>query len=158
MQDTIVEQQNLTLINVAVAVIQKEDDRVLMAERPHGKESAGFWEFPGGKFESGESAKQAITRELYEELGIRLNVAYPWICYKHTYPDKLVKLHVYRVFTWEGRPSGLEGQRISWENPSALTVMPLLPANKKILQAIWARFQLTCNCYAPPCLRNRLIK
>ena len=158
MQDTIVVQQNLTLINVAVAVIQKEDGRVLMAERPYGKESAGFWEFPGGKFESGESAKQAITRELYEELGIRLNVAYPWICYKHTYPDKIVKLHVYRVFTWEGTPSGWEGQRISWENPSSVTVMPLLPANKKILQTIRARFQLPCNCYAPPCLRNSFIK
>ena len=158
MQDTIVEQQNLTLINVAVAVIQKEDGRVLMAERPYGKESAGFWEFPGGKFESGESAKQAITRELYEELGIRLNVVYPWICYKHTYPDKLVKLHVYRVFTWEGTPSGWEGQRISWEDPSAVTVMPLLPANKKILQTIRSRFQFPCNCYAPPCLRNSFIK
>ena len=136
MQDTIVEQQNLPLINVAVAVIQREDGHVLMAERPYGKESAGFWEFPGGKFESGESAEQAITRELYEELGIRLNVVYPWICYKHTYPDKIVKLHVYRVFAWQGTPSGREGQRISWENPSSVTVMPLLPANEKILQAI----------------------
>jgi 8-oxo-dGTP diphosphatase len=136
MKDTIVEQQNLPLINVAVAVIQREDGHVLMAERPYGKDAAGFWEFPGGKFESGESAEQAITRELYEELGIRLDVAYPWICYKHTYPDKIVTLHVYRVFAWEGTPSGREGQRISWENPSSITVMPLLPANEKILQAI----------------------
>ena len=71
MQDTIVEQQNLPLINVAVAVIQREDGHVLMAERPYGKESAGFWEFPGGKFELGEGAEQAIARELYEELGIK---------------------------------------------------------------------------------------
>ena len=136
MQDTIVEQQNLPLINVAVAVIQREDGHVLMAERPCGKESAGFWEFPGGKFELGEGAEQAITRELYEELGIKLNVAYPWICYKHIYPDKIVKLHVYRVFEWEGIPFGREGQRISWENPGSVTVKPLLPANEKILQAI----------------------
>jgi 8-oxo-dGTP diphosphatase len=136
MRDTVVEQQNLPLINVAFAVIQREDGHVLMAERPHGKESAGFWEFPGGKFESGESADQAITRELYEELGIRLKVVYPWICYRHAYPDKIVKLHVYRVFAWEGTPSGREGQRISWENPGSVTVMPLLPANEKILQAI----------------------
>lgn len=136
MQETIVEQQNLPLINVAVAVIQREDGRILMAERPLGKESAGFWEFPGGKFELGERAEQAVTRELYEELGIRLNVVYPWICYKHRYSDKIVKLHVYRVFSWEGSPSGREGQRISWENPSSVTVMPLLPANERILQAI----------------------
>ena len=136
MQDTIVEQQNLPLINVVVAVIQREDGHVLMAERPYGKESAGFWEFPGGKFESGESAEHAIARELYEELGIKSKVAYPWIRYKYTYPDKHVKLHVFRVFTWEGMPFGREGQRISWENPGSVTVKPLLPANEKILQAI----------------------
>ncbi len=136
MQDTIVEQQNLPLINVAVAVIQREDGHVLMAERPYGKESAGFWEFPGGKFELGEGAEQAIARELYEELGIKFKEAYPWIRYKHIYPDKIVKLHVYRVFAWEGSPFGREGQHISWENPSSVTVMPLLPANDKILQAI----------------------
>ena len=136
MQDTIVEQQNLPLINVVVAVIQREDGHVLMAERPYGKESAGFWEFPGGKFESGESAEHAIARELYEELGIKSKVAYPWIRYKYTYPDKHVKLHVFRVFTWEGMPFGREGQRISWENPSSVTVKSLLPANEKILQAI----------------------
>jgi 8-oxo-dGTP diphosphatase len=136
MQDTIVEQQNLPLINVVVAVIQREDGHVLMAECPYGKESAGFWEFPGGKFESGESAEHAIERELYEELGIKSKVAYPWIRYKYTYPDKHVKLHVFRVFTWEGMPFGREGQRISWENPGSVTVKPLLPANEKILQAI----------------------
>lgn len=136
MQDTIVEQQNLPLINVAVAVIQRDDGHILMAERPYAKESSGFWEFPGGKFEPGESAEQAVTRELYEELGIRLSVAYPWICCKHIYPERIVKLHVYRVFAWGGTPTGREGQRISWENPSSVTVMPLLPANEKILQAI----------------------
>jgi 8-oxo-dGTP diphosphatase len=136
MQDTIVEQQNLPLINVAVAVIQREDGHVLMAERPYGKESAGFWEFPGGKFESGESAEHAIARELYEELGIKSKVAYPWIRYKYTYPDKHVKLHVFRVFTWEGMPFGREGQRISWEDPDAVKVSPLLPANNNILEAI----------------------
>ncbi len=135
MQD-IAEQQNLPLIDVAIAVVQREDGCILMAERPHGKKSAGYWELPGGKFEPGESAEQALTRELDEELGIRLNVAYPWICYTHDYPDKRVKLHVYRVFSWEGTPSGREGQRISWENPSSVTVTPLLPANEKILQTI----------------------
>ncbi len=136
MQDSIVEKQYLPLINVAVAVIQREDGRILMAERPHGKESAGFWEFPGGKFETGERAEQAVTREIQEELGIKLTVAYPLIYYEHTYPDKIVKLHVYRVFAWEGTPFGREGQRISWEDASSINVMPLLPANEKILQAI----------------------
>lgn len=129
-----------------------------MAERPYGRESAGFWEFPGGKFEPGESAGQAITRELYEELGIRLKVAYPWICYKHTYPGKLVKLHVYRVFAWEGTPAGREGQRISWENPSSVTVMPLLPANEKILQAIALPLVYAIiNAGSGPCIKVKLM-
>lgn len=136
MQDIIAEQQNLPLINVAVAVIQRKNGYVLLAERPYGKESAGFWEFPGGKFELGEDAEQAIARELYEELGIKFNEAYPWIRFNYIYPDKIVRLHVYRVFTWIGEPFGREGQRISWQNPDAVTVSPLLPANNKILQAI----------------------
>lgn len=136
MQDILVKQENLPLINVAVAVIQRKDGQVLLAERPYGKESAGFWEFPGGKFETGENAEEAITRELYEELGIKFNVAYPWIRYKHFYTDKIVKLHVYRIFVWKGVPFGREGQHISWESIDSVTVKPLLPANERILQAI----------------------
>jgi len=137
MQNIIIrKKQELPLVNVAVAVIQREDGFVLMAERPYGKESAGFWEFPGGKFELGESAEQAIAREIYEELGIKPKVAYPWIRYKYTYPNQHVKLHVFRIFTWEGMPFGREGQRISWEDSAAIMVSPLLPSNNHILEVI----------------------
>lgn len=137
MQNIIIrKKQELPLVNVAVAVIQREDGFVLMAERPYGKESAGFWEFPGGEFELGESAEQAIAREIYEELGIKPKVAYPWIRYKYTYPNKYVKLHVFRIFTWEGMPFGREGQRISWEDSDAIMVSPILPANNHILEVI----------------------
>jgi len=128
--------KDLPLVNVAVAVIQSEDGYVLMAERPYGKESSGSWEFPGGKFELGESAEQALAREIYEELGIKPKMAYPWISYKFSYPNKRVKLHVFRIFNWEGRPSGREGQRISWEDLDAIRVSPLLPANNHILEVI----------------------
>ena len=128
--------KDLPLVNVAVAVIQSEDGYVLMAERPYGKESSGSWEFPGGKFELGESAEQALAREIYEELGIKPKMAYPWISYKFAYPNKRVKLHVFRVFNWEGTPSGREGQRISWEDLDAIRVSPLLPANNHILEVI----------------------
>ena len=128
--------KDLPLVNVAVAVIQREDGYVLMAERPYGKESSGSWEFPGGKFELGESAEQALAREIYEELGIKPKMAYPWISYKFAYPNKRVKLHVFRIFNWEGRPSGREGQRISWEDLDAIRVSPLLPANNHILEVI----------------------
>ena len=124
------------LINVAVAVVQRKDGRVLLAERPHGKVSAGFWEFPGGKFETGESAKQALACEMHEELGVELDVAFPWLTYEHNYQDKVVRLHFYRVLAWHGTPHGREGQRVSWEEPGSITVGPLLPANDKVLKAL----------------------
>ena len=137
MQNIIIrKKKDLPLVNVAVAVIQREDGYVLMAERSYGKESSGSWEFPGGKFELGESAEQALAREIYEELGIKPKMAYPWISYKFAYPNKRVKLHVFRIFNWEGTPSGREGQRISWEDSGAIRVSPLLPANNHILEVI----------------------
>lgn len=126
----------LPVVNVAVAVVQREDGRVLLAERPRGKVSAGYWEFPGGKFEFGERAEQALARELHEELGVELDAAYPWVTYEHAYADKIVRLHFYRVVAWRGTPHGREGQRVSWENPAAVNVSPLLPANDKVLQAL----------------------
>jgi 8-oxo-dGTP diphosphatase len=124
------------VVNVAVAVVQREDGRVLLAERPRGKVSAGFWEFPGGKFEIGERAEQALARELHEELGVELDEAYPWLTYEYTYPDKTVRLHFYRVMGWHGTPHGREGQRVSWEDPKGVSVGPLLPANEYILRAL----------------------
>lgn len=125
-----------SVVNVAVAVVQREDGRVMLAERPRGKASAGFWEFPGGKFEIGENAKQALARELHEELGVELDAAYPWVTYEHAYPDKVVRLHFYRVLAWHGTPHGREGQKVIWEDPEAVTVGPLLPANDKVLKAL----------------------
>ncbi len=128
--------QRLPVIDVAVAVMLRSDGRVLLAERPRGKVSAGYWEFPGGKFDAGEDAKQALTRELREELGVELGDAYPWLTYEHTYLDKRVRLHCFRVLSWRGTPHGREGQRISWQDPDALEIGPLLPANGRLLKAL----------------------
>lgn len=124
------------LVNVAVAVVQRSDGRVLLAERPQGKVSGGFWEFPGGKFDAGERVEQALARELHEEVGVELDRAHPWMTYEHEYPDKRVRLHFFRVLAWHGEPHGREGQRIAWEDPLALGVGPLLPANARVLQAL----------------------
>ena len=128
--------QPLPLVNVAVAVAQRSDGCVLLAECQQGKSSGGFWEFPGGKFEIAENAQQALAREVREEIGIDIDRAYPWMTYEHSYPDKRVRLHFYRILAWHGTPHGREGQRIAWENPQSLTVGPLLPANEKILRAL----------------------
>lgn len=124
------------LVHVAVAVVQRDDGQVLLAERPRGKVSAGYWEFPGGKFEIAETARQALKRELHEELGVELDAAFPWLTYEHAYSDKTVRLHFYRVLAWHGTPHGREGQRVSWQDPEAVTVGPLLPANDKVLKAL----------------------
>lgn len=129
-------EKNRQIIDVAVAVIQQEDGRVLLAERPQGKPVPGYWEFPGGKFEHGEDSRQALVREVHEELGVVIDAAFPWLTREYAYPGKVVRLHFYRVFAWHGEAHGREGQRVSWEDPAALTVGPLLPANDKVISAL----------------------
>jgi 8-oxo-dGTP diphosphatase len=130
-----------TITQAAVGVIVHADGRVLLAERPAGKPWAGYWEFPGGKIEANETPQQALLRELQEELGISVTLAYPWLTrtfdYAAKYDDagrlevaaKTVKLHFFMVQAWVGEPSGLEQQLLSWQDVEALTVSPMLPAN-----------------------------
>ena len=121
---------------VAAGIVQRADGRVLLAQRPPGKPWAGYWEFPGGKIEPGEQPRAALARELHEELGIELDRADPWITRDYAYPEKRVRLHFFRVPVWHGTPHGREGQDLSWQDPQAVTVTPLLPANAAILQAL----------------------
>ncbi|HOY70345.1 MAG TPA: Nudix family hydrolase [Methylotenera sp.] len=122
--------------HAAVGVIQREDGWVLLGQRPAGKPWAGWWEFPGGKIENGESAENALKRELHEELGITVTQLYPWLTRTFDYPEKTVKLHFFRVACWQGEPHGAEGQHLSWQNPMDLQVSPMLPANAPIIQAL----------------------
>lgn len=124
------------VLDVAVAVLQRADGCVLLAQRPAGKPWAGYWEFPGGKIENGEASECALARELHEELGVDPERAYPWLTQEYTYPEKKVRLHFYRVPAWRGQLHGREGQEMSWENPAAIGVGPLLPANDGVLRAL----------------------
>lgn len=126
----------MKLLDVAAAVVQRPDGEFLLAERPVGKPYAGYWEFPGGKIEAGESAYHALVRELHEELGIEVEEAYPWITRIYEYPHATVRLHFFRVVRWQGEPHGKESQHLSWQHPDAVRVEPLLPANGPILQAL----------------------
>lgn len=128
--------QPAPVIDVAVGIMIRPDGKALMAERPAGKPSAGCWEFPGGKFEPGESPVQALVRELHEELGVEVATAWPWITRKHVYPYATVRLHIYRILHWHGEPHGREGQHLAWVNPDAPDVTPLLSANHSIMQAL----------------------
>ena len=123
-------------IHAAVAVLQRSDGWVLLAERPLGKPWAGWWEFPGGKIEAGESPKQALKREIQEELGIKITNINPWIIRTFSYPEKTVKLHFFIVTAWQGEPQAIEGQILAWQNPANLTVTPMLPANLPVIAAL----------------------
>lgn len=110
--------------------------RVLLAERPAGKQLAGFWEFPGGKREPGETPLAALARELDEELGIALVDAVPLVEVPWCYQERALLLDAWRVTRWRGEPVPREGQRLQWCVVDAVDPMILAPADRVILQAL----------------------
>lgn len=123
-------------VDAAVAVLLRQDGQVLLAKRPAGKPWAGWWEFPGGKIEEGESPYHALQRELEEELGTQAIEAFPWLTRRFDYPEKTVKLHFFIVRCWTDEPHGREGQQLAWQSSANVTVSPMLPANEAILSAL----------------------
>ena len=123
-------------VNAAVAVLLRGDGQVLLGQRPAGKTWGGWWEFPGGKIEQGESPYHALQRELQEELGTEAIEAYPWLTRSFDYPERRVILHFFIVRRWTDAPHGREGRQLSWQNPAALSVAPMLPANAPVLSAL----------------------
>jgi 8-oxo-dGTP diphosphatase len=130
-------------VEVAAAVLVHPDGAFLLAKRPAGKIWAGWWEFPGGKVEPGESSRQALVRELKEELGIEVQTAYPWISRTFDYPHATVRLNFFRVTQWRGELHPHEGQEFYWQPALACgtaeqvaDVSPMLPANAPVLKAL----------------------
>jgi 8-oxo-dGTP diphosphatase len=121
---------------VAAAVILRADGEVLLAQRPAGKAYAGYWEFPGGKLEPGETPRHALDRELTEELGVTVRRAAPWLTQRFVYPHARVELHFFRVLEWSGEPHGHDGQAFAWQTPGRFTVAPVLPANTRVLRSL----------------------
>ena len=124
------------LTEVAAAVIERPGGTFLLAQRPEGKPYPGYWEFPGGKIEAGESAHDALVRELREELGIEVTHATPWITRVYAYTHATVRLHFFRVTAWKNEPQPLEDQDIKWQVMGAPDVSPMLPANAPVLAAL----------------------
>ena len=123
------------ITEVAAAVIERPGE-FLLAQRPAGKPYPGYWEFPGGKIEAGEDPRAALVRELKEELGILVTGATPWITRMYVYTHATVRLHFWRVTSWEGEPQPLEDQDIRWQRAEAPDVSPMLPANAPVLAAL----------------------
>jgi 8-oxo-dGTP diphosphatase len=124
---------NRSVVDVSVGVLVRPDGAFLLTSRPQGKVYAGYWEFPGGKLEVGESVEQALKRELYEELGIEIGAAHPWKVEIVDYPHALVRLHFCKVFDWVGTLEMREAQSFSWER-LPVQVQPVLPGTVPVLQ------------------------
>jgi 8-oxo-dGTP diphosphatase len=115
------------LVDVVCAIVQKPNGEFLLAQRPVGKVYAGYWEFPGGKVDRGESLADATARELNEELGIDVQKSYPWLTRTFSYPHANVRLHFRRVVEWRNEPRSRENQAFTWQSISNINVTPLLP-------------------------------
>lgn len=120
------------MTEVAVGVLMRPDGTFLLTSRPQGKVYAGYWEFPGGKLEAGESVEQALRRELLEELGVVIAEVLPWRTEIVDYPHALVRLHFCKVFAWSGELQMREQQSFSWET-LPVRVGPVLPGTVPVL-------------------------
>lgn len=121
----------------AVALIDS-DGRVLLAERPEGKIFAGYWEFPGGKIETGETPEAALVRELDEELGVdtKDSCLAPLGLVSHPYDTHHMVLLLYVCRKWSGRPQPKEGGQLKWVAPARLRDFEMPPANKELISVI----------------------
>jgi 8-oxo-dGTP diphosphatase len=129
------------IVEVAAAVmLRAAGSEFLLARRPEGKVYAGYWEFPGGKVEAGETVREALVRELREELGISVTACSPWLTRVFTYPHATVRLNFWRVTAWDGEigiTAPLEHSAVDWQKcGETASVSPILPANDPILKAL----------------------
>jgi 8-oxo-dGTP diphosphatase len=124
------------IVEAAAAVILRPDGSFLLGQRPEGKPYAGYWEFPGGKVEPGETAAQALVRELHEELGIEADRYTPWITREFVYPHAHVRLHFFRVAGWHGEIRDIHHSALAWKHADKVDVAPLLPANIAVLRGL----------------------
>ena len=127
------------IVDVAVGVLIRPDGRFLLTSRPAGKVYAGYWEFPGGKLESGESVERALARELHEELGLDIEpqAVQRWREQLVDYPHALVRLHFCKLHAWRGALQMREGQSFVWDT-LPVGVAPVLPGALPVLDWLQA--------------------
>lgn len=125
------------LLVVAVALVDA-DNRVLLAQRPQGKQLAGLWEFPGGKVEAGERPEETLIRELREELGIEVKepCLAPLTFASHAYESFHLLMPLYICRRWEGLVQPNEGQALKWVRPGALRDYPMPPADEPLIPVL----------------------
>lgn len=120
------------MVDVAVGVLVRAGGDFLLTSRPTGKVYEGYWEFPGGKLEAGETVEQALRRELMEEIGITIGAVHAWKVELVDYPHALVRLNFCKVFEWAGVLHMREGQSFAWQT-LPVVVEPVLPGTMPVL-------------------------
>lgn len=125
--------------DVAAGILCDADGRILIAERVGGGPFDGLWEFPGGKIGKEETAHQALSRELAEELGIEVTVCSPFMNLRHEYDDRVVTIEFFIVSDWNSEPVGREGQALRWVDRDELDAAELLPADVPVVEALQQR-------------------
>jgi 8-oxo-dGTP diphosphatase len=127
------------LLLVAAAALIDADGRVLICQRPEGKNLAGLWEFPGGKVEAGETPEACLIRELEEELGIVVTHAClaPFVFASHSYEGFHLLMPLYLIRRWEGQVTAREHKALAWVKPSRLSDYPMPPADAPLVA--WLR-------------------
>jgi 8-oxo-dGTP diphosphatase len=130
-----------SVVDVAVGVLIAPDGKFLLTSRPPGKVYAGYWEFPGGKLEAGETVEQALRRELQEEIGVTIGTAYPWKTTLVDYPHGLVRLHFCKVHEWTGELQMHEGQQFGWQT-LPVACAPVLAGTVPVLEWLAAEQSL----------------
>ncbi|HCK04537.1 MAG TPA: Nudix family hydrolase [Methylophilaceae bacterium] len=123
-------------IKAAVGILIDSDNRVLLAQRPEAKTWSSWWEFPGGKLEENESPRDALTRELKEEIGIDVIVSERWVTRTYSYDEHNVTLYFFKVTLWSGKPASMENQNLRWVSPLEVDKSTILPPNVFILNAL----------------------
>lgn len=128
-------EEPLPLVLVAAVAMVDVDGRVLLAQRPEGKQMAGLWEFPGGKVHAGETPEAAVVRELREELAVDITESClaPLTFASHAYDDFQLLMPLYACRVWKGTPTPLEGQALKWVRPLAMTSLPMPPADAPLV-------------------------
>lgn len=121
---------------VAAAGVLRRENTFLAVQRPEGKIMAGYWEFPGGKLEPGETPEQALCRELNEELGITVTAPEFWQTMLHRYDHGLITLHVFFVPSFTGEPAPLENQELRWVTPDDALALKFLPADIPLVREL----------------------
>lgn len=125
--------------DVAAGILCDSEGRILIAERLGGGQFHGLWEFPGGKIIPGESAPQALSRELAEELGIEATTISSFMNLRHEYDDRVVSIEFFIVSDWNSDPVGREGQELRWVTAESLDADELLPADMPVIEALRRR-------------------